>query len=345
MLTDTTLMGVAEMAAHTWQVLLGRTPALDSTTAQPVGPADSDWGALLLDLCVCMLLVLLALEQCGAAVGQALGLREAKQKFAHAFAEMCYYTASLCCLSRMCRSAAWFWPAGWHEVMFDGRVQKVTGLAPYTAPADLKFFYLVETSYYVASFALLLARPRKKDFAQMAFHHVVTAALLVLSYCIGYMRIGAVVMFLHNIFDPFMLFAKCAHYVGVRVLPDVSFVCCAVAFAVPRLCLYPIAIHNAWLGACVGTVSCPGGVWDKTLVEFTLILLLLALLPIHVFWLGMILRVLRTALSGTGVQGDVRSDSEDEDGVHALADTSSDSGDEHASARVDAAGAAKAKRS
>ncbi len=308
-------MSFVAMGAHTMQVLLGAAPALDPKTAQPVGPLDgAGFVAPLLATCVAMLVVLLVLQQIGAVVGGLLGLKRGmRTKFAHTFSEMSYYITSVLCLSRLCWNASWFWPAGWHEVMFDGRVQQAAGLQPYTAPADLKVFYIVETSYYLSSFALLVVRPKKKDFIEMAFHHVVTAFLLLLSYTTGYMRIGAVVMYLHDIFDPFMLFAKCAHYAKIPVLPDVSFALCAVAFAVPRLYFYPIAIFNAWSGVCVGNSSCPGGVWDKTPVEFTLIGLLMALLPIHCFWFTMILKVLVTALSSSGVQGDVRSDSEGED--------------------------------
>ena len=129
-----------------------------------------------------MLVVLLVLQQIGAVVGGLLGLKRGmRTKFAHTFSEMSYYITSVLCLSRLCWNASWFWPSGWREVMFDGRVQQVDGLQPYTAPADLKLFYIVETSYYLSSFALLLVRPKKKDFMEMAFHHVVTAFLLLLS--------------------------------------------------------------------------------------------------------------------------------------------------------------------
>jgi len=309
------LMSYPEMAAHTMQVLLGNKLALDPATAHPVGPLDgTNFVPPLLAFSAIMLVVLLVLQQIGAVVGGLLGLKRSKKtKFAHTFSEMCYYSMSVICLSRLCWDASWFWPSGWHEVMFDGRVQQVSALQPYTAPADLKIFYMIATSYYASSFILLAVRPKKKDFVEMAFHHVVTASLLLLSYTTGYMRIGMVVMYLHDIFDPFMLFAKCTHYAKIPVLPDISFALCAVAFAVPRLYFYPIAIHNAWSGVCVGSASCPGGVWDKTRVEYSLIGLLIALLPIHVFWFIMIMKILIAALTSKGVQGDVRSDSEGED--------------------------------
>ena len=33
--------------------------------------------------------------------------------------------------------------------MHDGRVQRAAGLAPYTAPAEIKFWYMVEAGWYI----------------------------------------------------------------------------------------------------------------------------------------------------------------------------------------------------
>jgi hypothetical protein len=294
------------------RIVFRQPPALDPATAHPVVFS-------LPHLCLAiggLLLAQLLLQTLGQAIARLFGLpRRIIPKFAHAYADLCYYTYSVLTLTRLLWSATWAWPGGWHELMLDGRVQQVPELAPYTAPADLQRFHLMETSFYLSSFFLLLARPRKKDFAQMALHHVVTASLLMLSYHTGYLRVGAVVMYLHNIFDPFLLLAKCTHYAKLPVLPDVAFALCAVAFAVPRLVFYPRVIYHAWRGVCTGTPTCPGGVWDKTPIEFALVGLLVALVPIHVFWFAMILKVLWRAWASKGVQGDVRSDSEDDGGA------------------------------
>ena len=288
---------------------------LDPATAQRIGHADGcDILTHLCILCSGMLLVLLACQAVGVVVAKSFRLGRRKTvKISHCFSEMAYYVFSVFTLTRLCWHAPWFWPSGWHQVMLDGRVQEITTLLPYTAPADLKFFYLLETSYYLTSFLLLCWRPKKKDFQQMAFHHVITAALLLLSYYAGYIRIGVVVMYLHNLFDPFLLLAKCTHYAKIPYMPNVFFFSCAVTFAISRLLLYPLAIFHAWMGVCNGNQSCPGGVWDKTPIEFSLFGLLLFLLPIHVFWFMMIVKVLVIALRSDGVQGDVRSDSENED--------------------------------
>ena len=67
---------------------------------------------------------------------------------------------------------------------------------------------------------------------------------------------------------------------------------------------------HTWLGVCVGNKTCPGGVWDKTPVEFSLIGLLVALLPIHVFWFSIILKVAYRSLTAGAPVKDSRSDDE-----------------------------------
>ena len=52
----------------------------------------------------------------------------------------------------------------------------------------------------------------RKDFWVMSAHHCVTMGLLSLSWLTGYVRIGIVVLVIHNAFDPFLHAAKCTHY-------------------------------------------------------------------------------------------------------------------------------------
>jgi ceramide synthetase len=196
--------------------------------------------------------------------------------------------------------------------MHDGRVQLDSDLKAYQLPAAVKIYYLLESGWYFSGFVLLLMYKRKKDFVEMATHHIVTFLLLFLSYNTGYIRVGLVVIILHNAFDPFLHLAKCTHYVNIPVLPDVSFACCALSFTITRLFFYPQAIWYAWAGVCAGTATCPGGTMDKTGVEFTLIGLLWALVPIHIVWWFMILKVLKKALLHGAAQGDNRSDSDSE---------------------------------
>ena len=291
------------MAAHTALVVLGDRPALDRTAAPARASEAREHDAFVVPVVVLsgvMLCTLLALQACGGAAGAVFGVLRARQRFARCFSDLCFYSASVVSVARVCWGASWWWPSGWHELMADGG-------GPHTAPLELRFLHLAQTSYYLASCVLLLARPRKRDFAAMAAHHVITTTLLLLSYGMGYLRVAAVVVFLHDVFDPLLLLAKCAHYANIPVLPDVSFACAAAVFATTRLCLYPAVIYHAWLGVRVG------GARSSPPAESGLILLLAALVPIHVFWFTLIVKVLKSVQSPSAVAADVRSDSEDED--------------------------------
>lgn len=312
-----TPMNVLELVTHTLGVVQEKNASDDNKKAQPIGPAENvkDFVIMLAVITAVMCIVYMVVEKFASRLGSSLGLRGGKAgRFAASFLEACFYSLSLCLGYAIFKDSTWLWPAGWDkEVMADGRVQKIEGLAAYHIAPETKLLYMLEIANVVNGLLRLLTRKRKKDFLEMFFHHIVTIGLLMLSYTTGYIRIGVVVYLLHNAFDPFLHIAKCSHYVKAPVLPDVSFACCAITFAVTRLYLFPKAILAAWNGVCVGNKTCPGGVWDKSLVENILIGLLVALLPIHCLWFYMILRVFVISLKNSGVQGDVRSDSEDED--------------------------------
>lgn len=230
------------------------------------------------------------------------------------FTEAAYYLLSLYVMYRLFRHQSWFWPSGWEQLMYDGRVQHPSvGLDPYTAPAAMKAFYMMETGWYVQGLVRLLLAKKKKDFTEMLVHHLVTLGLLSLSYGNGYMRVGVVVVGLHNAMDPLLHIAKCFNYVELKPWPDVFFGCCMITFAVSRLYYYPQVIYRAWAGVfpgdtCNGVNGC---VWDKTPVEFTQIGLLAALMPIHFYWFYLMTEVLKKAIKGE--IDDVRSDDDEDD--------------------------------
>jgi len=307
------------MAQRTLQVCLGSAPVHSVSDPGPLRSIRlwSLYDAVpLMVLIVLLFLLVQAFEFLGQAVGYMCRLHESKQaRFKESFSELLYSSMSIFVALRVAGiKTSWLWPSGWNEVMHDGRNQLAAGLLPYTVPAEIKFYYMMELGWYSSSLPKVFVSRRKKDVFEMLAHHVVTSLLLGLSLATGYLRIGMVVLLLHNAFDPFLHLAKCTKYLEVPLVPDVAFALCAATFFVSRLILYPQAIYAAWSGVCTGVETCPGGVWDKTPVEFSLLGLLAALLPIHCLWFNMILKVLRKALLKSSVQGDVREDTDsDED--------------------------------
>lgn len=219
----------------------------------------------------------LSLEHAGLYLGRRIAPARAPA-FAASFAELVYYAFSVAWLWRALRATAWLLPphAG-------------VGVVAYSA--DLATAYAAEGSFYATGLVLLGTRPLRRDLAVMACHHTVTLALLAFSYAQGYLRAGAVVLLLHNVFDPLLQAAKCAHYAGATLAANLFFGAAVGAFALPRFVLFPALLHALWQQV---DTSAPG--------TQLLLALLVALLPMHVYWLGQLLRVLVSAVTHGGVR-------------------------------------------
>jgi hypothetical protein len=61
-------------------------------------------------------------------------------------------------------------------------------------PAPVKFFYIVQCSFYVHAIMLLNAEAHRKDHWQMMTHHIITVVLIGLSYFYNFTRVGCMVL-------------------------------------------------------------------------------------------------------------------------------------------------------
>jgi len=179
-----------------------------------------------------------------------------------------------------------------------------------------KGLYFFEASWYFSGMISLFVDAKKKDFFQMLAHHVFTVLLLMISFHESHMRVGAVVFVLHNISDPFLQMAKLFKYLFdasskkktlFDVISTIAFVCFMIAFFATRLVFYPQVIYSCHFRG-------PSYFFDRShnLMEKSLIGLLTALLPIHLFWFYLIVKVAIKAVKGSSVE-DTRSDSDEED--------------------------------
>ncbi|KAJ5763398.1 hypothetical protein N7533_002079 [Penicillium manginii] len=83
-----------------------------------------------------------------------------------------------------------------------------------THGAAFKFYYLFEAAYWAqqALVMLLGLEKRRKDFKELVAHHVVTLALIGLSYRFHFTYIGVAVYITHDISDFFLAVSKTFHY-------------------------------------------------------------------------------------------------------------------------------------
>ncbi|KAJ5934719.1 hypothetical protein N7466_004266 [Penicillium verhagenii] len=126
------------------------------------------------------------------------------------------YTAIYCActgaagLYVMSRTPVWYFrTAGMYE-----------GFPHRTHEAAFKFYYLFEAAYWAqqALVMLLGLEERRKDFKELVAHHIVTLALIGLSYRFHFTYIGIAIYTTHDISDFFLAISKSLHYAGSDIM-------------------------------------------------------------------------------------------------------------------------------
>lgn len=83
--------------------------------------------------------------------------------------------------------------------------------------SDIQMVYIVQGSFYLhCMFATVFLDVWRKDSLMLCIHHVVTLALIALSYGARYTTTGVMVIFCHDFNDICLEFAKCMIYTKVR---------------------------------------------------------------------------------------------------------------------------------
>lgn len=107
-------------------------------------------------------------------------------------------------------------------------------------PPHLDDFYLFKLGYhfYETLFVLLMHRNRR-DFSEMFLHHIFTMALVIFSYGVNFLPIGAVIMLVMDISDIFVSFFKITVDVW-EYFQNLSYVVMLLTWAFFRLYHYPV---------------------------------------------------------------------------------------------------------
>lgn len=179
-----------------------------------------------------------------------------------------------------------------------------------SVPSDIRFYYVVELAYYIqAILALLFWETRRKDFAVMMMHHVVTVALITYSDVRHQERFGSMVFLLHDVADPPMEIAKLFNYSKNRFMSAVFFLTFVAAWITSRLVYLPAVLIRAVFEAT--TIQCRH-IANRIWVESTRFGgMLIVLFCFHLYWTYFILVILARALKG--IHEDPREDYSDDD--------------------------------
>ncbi|KAG7278116.1 hypothetical protein CRUP_019426, partial [Coryphaenoides rupestris] len=124
----------------------------------------------------------------------------------------------------------------------------------------------------------------KQDFKEQIIHHLATLTLLAFSWCVNYIRIGTMVMLVHDTSDVLLESAKLFNYAKWERTCNALFVVFAIVFMVTRLIIFPFwLIHCTWVYPVLHFPPFFGYYFFNVM--------LVVLLFLHIFWAYLILRM------------------------------------------------------
>lgn len=162
---------------------------------------------------------------------------------------------------------------------------------------------MLEMSFYLSLLLSISVDVKRKDFKEQVVHHIATIILIGFSYIANYVRVGTLVMLVHDSADIILEVGKMLHYALWATTCDVLFVLFALMFLVTRLYVFPSRIIHT-------TLIVSMQFYEPFFGYYFFNALLFVLQVLHIYWAYLILRmVYRFAFVGK-IEGDVRSDEE-----------------------------------
>ncbi|XP_055725803.1 ceramide synthase 5-like isoform X3 [Salvelinus fontinalis] len=202
---------------------------------------------------------------------------------------LCIFTYGI----RFLWQCPWMWDT--HHCWYNYPYQVLT--------PGLYHYYLTELGFYWSLMFSQFTDIKRKDFPIMFIHHLATVSLISFSYANNMLRVGSLVMCVHDASDFILEAAKLANYAKYQRLCDFLFVLFAVVFFITRLVIYPLWILNTTMFESWEIIGPYPSWW-----LFNSLLLLLQVL--HVIWSYLIAGIAYKALVRGKVSKDDRSDVE-----------------------------------
>ncbi|XP_060889535.1 ceramide synthase 4a [Labrus mixtus] len=167
------------------------------------------------------------------------------------------------------------------------------------------WYYILEMGFYLSLLLSVSVDVKRKDFNEQVIHHIATLFLIGFSYCANYVRVGTLVMLVHDSSDFLLESAKMFHYAGWTRTCDSLFVIFSLIFLVTRLVVLPSRVIYSTLVVSLDFFKPFFGYYFFNA-------LLLVLQALHIFWAYLILRMVYKFVFLGKVERDERSDEDSE---------------------------------
>uniref|UniRef100_A0A672LZQ0 Ceramide synthase 2-like n=1 Tax=Sinocyclocheilus grahami TaxID=75366 RepID=A0A672LZQ0_SINGR len=153
-------------------------------------------------------------------------------------------------------------------------------------------YYIVEMSFYLSLVLRITFDVKRKDFKEQIVHHWATLTLLAFSWCGNYIRVGTLVMLIHDSSDILLESAKILNYAKWKRTCNGIFVVFAAVFIGTRLIIFPFwIIHCTWVY--------PPDYYPPFFGYYFFNFMLVILLMLHIFWAYLILRMVKMFVFGS----------------------------------------------
>ena len=204
------------------------------------------------------------------------------------------------------------WPIGKLNDHVDF-VREQPGKYNFDFTAPMYWYYALQLGVYVHLSVYQFVDTKRSDFWEMFIHHIVTIALIVFSYCTGFLRVGCIIMLTHDVSDIFLESAKIFNYIAkvrpwAQPMTDILFLGFAIVFFLSRLVYFPFYIIHSAFTTPLDIIPHDDGI--VTIPVFHGLLLVLQVL--HIFWFSLIVKLLVKVMASGKVEKDERSDDEQE---------------------------------
>uniref|UniRef100_A0A8B9T9N2 TLC domain-containing protein n=1 Tax=Anas platyrhynchos TaxID=8839 RepID=A0A8B9T9N2_ANAPL len=150
---------------------------------------------------------------------------------------------------------------------------------------SLFWYYMLELSFYWSLVFTLPCDVKRKDFKEQIVHHAATIFLISFSYCANYIRIGTLVLVIHDASDCFLEPTKIFNYMKWKKTCDSLFMIFAAVFLIKcstNTYYYSMEIFQPFFG------------------YYFVNALLITLQLLHIFWSCLIIHmVYKFILQGT----------------------------------------------
>ncbi|CAG2201557.1 CERS5_6 [Mytilus edulis] len=201
--------------------------------------------------------------------------------------------------------------------------------------SGIYWYYQIEMSFYWSLLFSQFFDIQRKDFWEMFFHHLATIFLLTFSWSLNFIRVGTLVLVIHDAVDFWLEIAKCAKYAGFQKLCDAGFAIMGIVWFVTRLVIYPFKVLKTSWFECKEIV----GIYPSLYVFNAMLLVLLIL---HVYWFKLIVIVAHRAIFKSHEEiTDIRSSTEEEVSEEAEADSNNTASSNHIANHYDGEKASK----